>query len=237
MPKHTFAFRQFTIRQDRCAMKVGTDGVLLGAWADVGGVKSALDIGTGTGLIALMLAQRAPAAVIHAVEIDRESALQARENADASPWADRVKVIDSPIQVFAENPPVQYDLIVSNPPFFRDSLKSIRAGRNIVRHTETLSFGDLVKAVSGLLAPGGRFCFILPPGEALVFERIALSSALFKTRYREMRSRPGKPVERVLMQLERESRPPVCEPVLTLHPDDSGQRSEEYAALTSAFYL
>ena len=237
MPKERFQFRQFKIHQDRCLMKVGTDGVLLGAWAGVEGVKSILDIGAGTGLIALMLAQRAPAARVHGVELDEGSANQAAENASASPWSERIQIIHGSIQEYAESCSFPYDLIASNPPFFRNSLKSPDAGRNKVRHAETLPFADLLKAVAALLNPDGRFCLILPPSEARVFEEMALSFGLFATRICEVCSAPGKPPQRVLMQFERESRPLVKEPELSLYTDRSAIRSAEYDYLTREFYL
>ena len=218
-------------------MKVGTDGVLLGAWAGVEGVKNILDIGAGTGLIALMLAQRAPKALVDGVDLDAASGGQAAENAAASPWSERVKIIPGAIQQYAETCSGQYELAVSNPPFFRDSLKSPVDARNKVRHAEALSFGDLLRVVDKLRAPGGRLCLILPPAEGAVFEETALSFGFFATRLREVRSRPGKPVERVLMQFERESRAPVREPVLVLHLDDTARRSPAYAQLTEDFYL
>jgi len=233
----SFRFRRFTINQDRCAMKVGTDGVLLGAWASVEGVRTVLDIGTGTGLIALMLAQRSPMAEVHAVEIDADSAAQAAENAAASPWAGRVRVIHRSIQEYARDCSVPYDLIVANPPYFRDSLKSPSQARNRARHAEILTFGDLARSVSGLLAPGGRFCLILPPEESRVFEKTALVFGLYSARTRNVHSMPGKPVERVLMQFEKRSSPPIYEPAMVLQMDDPVERSAEYDNLTREFYL
>ena len=237
MPKDSFRFQQFTIRQDRCLMKVGTDGVLLGAWTPVAGARTILDVGTGTGLIALMLAQRAAGALIHAVELDAESARQAAENVAASPWADRVAVFQGDFQSFAQNALLPYDLIVSNPPFFHGDLKSPKAGRNRVRHTDTLPYGDLLCGVERLLAPGGRLCVILPEGEGRDFQQIATSFGLFVTRIQEVFGRPGKPVERVLMQLERESKPLQRASVLFVQDDTSGVRSVAYQEMTSDFYL
>lgn len=218
-------------------MKVGTDGVLLGVWAGVEGVNSILDIGAGTGLIALMLAQRAPAALVHGVELDEGSANQAAENASDSPWSERIQIIHGSIQEYAESCSIQYDLIASNPPFFRNSLKSPLAERNRIRHTETLSYGDLLKAVSRLLSFAGKFCLILPGREAKVFEETAATFGLFRTRSRNIRSKPEKPVERILLQFEREPGKFFWEPDLILHPPDSGQRTKEYLELTRGFYL
>ena len=237
MPKDQFHFQQFTIRQDRCLMKVGTDGVLLGAWTPVEGVRTILDIGTGTGLIALMLAQRAPGALIHGVELDAPSAEQAAENATASPWSDRVTIIPQGIQDYALHATTRYDLIVSNPPFFYGGLKSPKVERNRVRHAETLTFGELVKAVVHLLAPDGRFCVILPQAEGRAFQEIALSFGLFPTWIREVCGRPGKPVERLLLQFEQESRPVFRESGLIIQGEVPGVWTDSFKALTGGYYL
>ena len=148
-----FRFKQFAVRQDRCPMKVGTDGVLLGAWAEVRpGDRRMLDVGTGTGLIALMLAQRS-AARITAVDVDAECATQAAENFAASPWADRLDAVAVAVQRY--DPVERFDLIVSNPPYYVDSLLSPDEGRNTARHAAGLPFGELAAAVVRLLAPGG----------------------------------------------------------------------------------
>ena len=157
-----FRFKQFAVRQDRCPMKVGTDGVLLGAWAPVlPSDRRVLDIGTGTGLIALMMAQRMPQARIAGVDIDDVS--QARENADASPWGARLEFHRCPVQEFAAGG--AFDLIVSNPPYFVGSLTCPDAGRTAARHAVHLPFEALRDAVLRLLAPGGRFALILPSSE------------------------------------------------------------------------
>lgn len=174
-----FRFKQFAVRQDRCPMKVGTDGVLLGAWAEVRpGDRRMLDVGTGTGLIALMLAQRS-AAWITAVDIDVECATQAAENFAASPWADRLDAVSVAVQRY--DPVEKFDLIVSNPPYYVDSLLSPDEGRNTARHAAGLPFGELAAAVVRLLAPGGRFALVLPPVEMQRFRsaaRAALSRSL-----------------------------------------------------------
>ncbi len=146
-----FYFKQFTVQQDRCAMKIGTDGVLLGAWAEVTGARQVLDIGTGSGVIALMLAQRAEKALIHAVEVDEDAYGQACENVQAAPWAGRMSVFHAAIQDYVQTSGQQYDLIVSNPPFFSGGTFSASQDRNSVRHTVKLPHGDLLQAVRKLL--------------------------------------------------------------------------------------
>jgi len=172
-----FRFKQFTLHQDRCAMKVSSDACLLGAWVasqlqalHAGRVFRGLDIGTGTGLLALMVAQANPGAHLAAVEMDAAAATQAQENAQASPWSDRVVVW--PLAIQAMNVPIdgRYEAIVSNPPFFNHSLKSEKGpARNLARHTDALPYPDLWAAVARLLAPTGRFYLLLPLPEAEVF--------------------------------------------------------------------
>ena len=173
-------------------MKVGTDGVLLGAWAAVRPQdRRMLDIGTGTGLIALMLAQRAPEAHVTGVDIDDVG--QARENAAASPWSGRVAFAQCPVQEFET--PEPFDLIVSNPPFFVDSLTCPDGGRTAARHAVHLPFGDLRDAVLRLLAPGGRFAVILPTAEAERFLAVC-AGRLALVRRTDVRTTPRRPAKR-----------------------------------------
>ena len=158
-----FRFKQFAVEQDDVAMKVGTDGVLLGAWANCEGAKRILDIGTGTGVIALQMAQRNAEAQIHAVEIDEAAAKRARANFDNSPWAERLNVEQTAVQEFS--PAEKFDLIVSNPPYFVDSLLPPDTKRSTARHTHDLTFEELDNAVARLLAGDGKFALILPVTE------------------------------------------------------------------------
>lgn len=184
-------------------MKVGTDGVLLGAWAAVRPQdRRMLDIGTGTGLIALMLAQRAPEAHVTGVDIDDVG--QARENAAASPWSGRVAFAQCPVQEFET--PEPFDLIVSNPPFFVDSLTCPDRGRTAARHAVHLPFGDLRDAVLRLLAPGGRFAVILPTAEAERFLAVC-AGRLALVRRTDVRTTPRRPAKRALMEFVRAASP------------------------------
>ncbi|MFR0763893.1 MAG: tRNA1(Val) (adenine(37)-N6)-methyltransferase [Alistipes communis] len=149
-----FRFKRFTIEQDACPMKVGTDGVLLGAWVALGAAdRLLLDVGTGTGVIALMLAQRSPAAGVTALDIDAACAEQARANADRSPWGGRVTTCCAPVQEYRPEEP--FDLVVSNPPYYDRSLLPPDAGRTTARHTVALTHGELIAAACRLLAPEG----------------------------------------------------------------------------------
>lgn len=227
-----FSFKQFAIRQERCAMKVGTDGVLLGAWGPeciAGG--RILDIGTGTGVMAIMAAQRNPSARIVGVEIDDMSALQARENAEASPWADRVEIVNADIRSYEAAAP--FDLVISNPPYFVDSLKSPDSGRTTARHTVSLDFGELMSAVERLLAPDGRFAVIVPAEAA---SRVVASGRLVLRRRCDVRSKPSAGTIRTMMEFAAGycGAPEFSE--LTIG-DGKGGYTAEYVALTRDFYL
>lgn len=217
-------------------MKVGTDGVLLGAWADGNNARYALDIGTGTGLIAVMLGQRHPDLQIDAVEIDVKASGQARENMEAAPWGDRLKLIESSVQDYAAATDRRYDLIVSNPPFFTGGVLSDQQDRNHVRHTVKLSHADLLRTVRELLAPQGRFCLILPLIEGLRFEELARSYQLHLRKVLEIHPRPQKPANRLLMQLER-SAGEVERTSMSVYPETGDDWTEAYKRLTADFYL
>lgn len=157
-----FQFKQFTVYHDRCAMKVGTDGVLLGAWTDVGGVKKILDVGTGSGLISLMLAQRNKELEIDAIDIDCDAIIQTKENVEQSPFSSKIQSYNISLQDFANQSYEKYDLIVSNPPFFTQSLKSPEKGRILARHTDSLLMEELIAISSELLSESGKFSIIYP---------------------------------------------------------------------------
>lgn len=183
MSDKPFRFKEFTIAQDQCAMKVGTDGVLLGAWADISGNPfSVLDIGAGTGLIALMLAQRSNAELIDALEIDGPAHGQCVENFENSPWNDRLFCYHASLQEFAEEIEDSYDLIVSNPPFYTENVSSGNKQRDLARATQALSFTDLLDAVAVLLSETGSFHVILPFKEELEFREMAAARRLYPYR-------------------------------------------------------
>ena len=216
-------------------MKVGTDGVLLGAWAGVRpSDRRMLDIGTGTGLIALMLAQRAPKASVIGVDIDDVG--QARENADASPWGDRVAFERCAVQEFST--PELFDLIVSNPPFFVDSLTCPDEGRTAARHAVHLPFDELRDAVLRLLAPAGRFAVILPTPEAARFLTVC-AGRLALTRRTDVRTTPRHPAKRALMEFSRAdaaaTAPETSE--LVVGTGEHECYTPEYRTLTRDFYL
>lgn len=236
MPNSFFRFQQFVVYQDRCAMKVGTDSVLLGAWAKGG--RRILDVGAGTGVIALMMAQRFPQAEVMAVDIDGEACAQAVENVVASPFSGRVDVRCVAVQQLAADEAMQarFDAIVSNPPFFDNALKAKGESRLIARHTDTLPFAQLFAAVRRLLAPGGVFSAIIPFDYRSKFESEASLAGFFTSGVCALRTTPSKAVRRYLLsfQVERPEEVMMEEQILEIH---HGVRSEWYASLTQDFYL
>lgn len=235
MGSKPFQFKKFSIAQDRCTHKVGTDGVLLGAWVHIGETdKSMLDIGTGSGLIAIMFAQRAsPEAHIDAVELEAQDVQQARENVRRSPWPEKVNIHHTPLQQFF--PGKQYDLIVSNPPYFVRSLLPPDEKRTQARHAHALSFSELLENTTRLLAPGGRLGVILPYAESREFTARALDSDLFIRRQAVFRARPHKPPERLLMEFSLKKQNPEQREIILYEAGD--QWSADYKSLTGDFYL
>lgn len=215
-------------------MKVGTDAVLLGAWSDVGQSKTILDIGSGSGIISLMMAQRSnPDTRIDAVELLKNDAQQSVENIVNSPWPDKISVTHSDIRTFT--PSTKYDLIVCNPPFFSNSLLPPVEVRSRVRHDITLTLDDLISNTIRLLSPGGKLCVILPVNEGEFFIKKINTKNLFLNRLTRFYSRAGKPQERSLMEIGfiHDS---LIEDSLILY-QSKNQWTDEYRMLTSEFYL
>jgi tRNA1Val (adenine37-N6)-methyltransferase len=230
-----FQFKQFSIEQENCAMKVGTDGVLLGAWTNVeNNVSHVLDIGTGTGLLALMLAQRTNKAIIDAIEIDENSYNQATSNVNRSTWATRITVIHEPLQTY--DPQKKYDLIVSNPPYFSHSLKNPNLSRKIARHTDTLSPNELIEHTLRLLSRNGRLCVIYPTTEGLLFRKEAESKQLYCSRMTTVFPNIGAHAKRLLMEF---SLMPSAyrEDEIVIENKARHDYSTEYIMLTKDFYL
>lgn len=198
-----FRFKQFSVKQDKCAMKLGTDSVLLGAWASVGQASSILDIGTGTGVLALMAAQRNPHALVHAVELDQAAATQAQENFEASPWAARLTAVACALQDYAKAPLLPcYDALICNPPYYPPSEHTAMpaSARSLARQAATLDFQTLINCAEHLLNPEGCWSLILPSREAKTF--LALLQAPWSVRRRiEVLPRVGKQPNRELLEL------------------------------------
>ena len=231
-----FHFKQFAIYQDQCPMKVGTDGVLLGAWADVQDYASALDIGTGTGVIAIMLAQRNAQLNVSAVEIDASSCSQAHTNMQQSPFAERLIIQEYAIQDFAKQTNDTFDLIVSNPPFFTGGTISESQDRNSVRHTIKLPTGDLLSVARQLLNPQGKFCVILPYIEGLRFVDLAKSYNLHCTKMTEVKPLATKAIERLLLQFEKVEKETIIDELI-IQNKGRNNWTNQYIELTKAFYL
>ena len=229
-----FQFKQFTIQHDRCAMKVGTDGVLLGAWAPVVDCQRILDVGTGTGLIALQLAQRTTTAEITGIEIDADAAQQAKENVEQSPWNQRIHINHGDFLHYSATFP--YDLIVSNPPYFVDALHCPDQQRNTARHVGGLSYDSLFRHSRTLLQKKGSIALIIPAElEQLVMDA-AGTHGYYRIRCLRVFSKPGKPCRRLLMQFGQDPLHPFWGEELYI-TNKEGQYTTEYRGLTGDFYL
>lgn len=228
-----FTFKQFHVQHDRCAMKVGTDGVLLGCWTDVPAAGSVLDIGTGSGLIALMIAQRTNAQ-IDAIDIASDAYEQACVNFAQSPWNERLKAHIAPIQEWQHE--ALYDLIISNPPYFNNSLKNPDKGRELARHTDSLSYAELIAHSVRLLKDRGRLSIILPAEAESEVCSIADAHGLHLSRVTRVYSKECKPVRRILLSWTKQADSIVREDRLVLENAEGG-RSTQYQELAKDFYL
>ena len=235
MANSWFQFQQFRIQQERCAMKISTDAVLLGSLAQNPSPSQILDIGTGTGVIALMMAQRFPEAQVTALEIDPAAATQADENFKESPFAERLKLIPSSLQEFSTD--WSFDLIVSNPPYFPDHLKSSDPKRNLALHTDSLSFEALLHHASQLLSPSGQFWVILPPRQMGDFCKLAEEALLFPNSKIQIQDNVSKPVHREIVSFSKtKGLHSILTRVCYLKNED-GTYTDDYQQLISGFLL
>ena len=199
-----FSFKQFSLEQDRTAMKIGTDGVLLGAWTPIEkNPYSILDIGTGTGIIALMLAQRSTAEQIDALEIDEDAYEQATDNFENSPWNDRLFCFHAGLDEFVEDPEDEYDLIVSNPPFYSEDYKSSNEQRDLARFQDAMPFEDLIEAADLLLSENGIFSVIIPFKEEEKFIDLCAEVELFPLKVTRVKGIPTSEIKRSLLAFSR----------------------------------
>jgi len=228
-----FTFKQFRVLHRKSIMKVGTDGVLLGAYADCGDAKRILDIGTGTGLLCLMLAQKCDAH-IHGIEINTEAAEVAKFNVGQSPWADRIEVFLSSVQDYT--PEVKYDLVVSNPPFYTTDVVAPEKGRALARHDLSLNVSELVASVDRLLSQDGRCYVIYPTEQCQIFENEASNFGLFAVRRLYVSSRLDVPPIRTIVELSRKQCETVCD---SLYIENGARHdfSDKYKSLTRDYYL
>lgn len=228
-----FQFQQFRVEQDRCAMKISTDAVILGALASAPDPKRILDIGTGTGVIALMLAQRFIYSEIIAVELDSEAAGQARENFHMSDFASRLQLWQGKIQGFKPDEP--FELIVSNPPYFSDHLKSSDKKRNQALHTDELTFEELLEQVALLLDEEGEFWLILPPRQMKDFELLAIKRDLFPFQKFMIQDNPKKPIHRIIQSFSKKMK--EIQEISFSVKNNSGELSDFYKSLIKGFLL
>ncbi len=224
------------IHQDRCAMKLSTDAVLLGALAHQPSPEKILDVGMGTGVIGLMLAQRYPTSVVHGVEIEREAFYQASENIQGSPWRERMVIFNASLQDYSRNTLQKYDLIVSNPPYFSNHLKSENSGRNFAMHDEKLSQKDLLEGIKQLLSKDGLFWLILPVREMKRFRELTRHSSLCLSRRYLIRDSPQSDPHREICSFGKGLETGVILGEITLK-DNSGQYSQIYGELVKDFLL
>jgi tRNA1Val (adenine37-N6)-methyltransferase len=231
-----FSFKQFTVAQDRCAMKIGTDGVLLGAWTPlINNPFSILDIGTGTGIIALMLAQRSQAEQIDAIEIDDAAYEQATENFENSPWNDRLYCYHAGLDEFVDEVEEEFDLIVSNPPFYTDNFLTDNEQRNAARFESSLPFEELIQAADFFLSDNGVFSVIIPFKEEEKFTEICLQRELFPLKITRVKGSPTSEIKRSLLAFTRINQTPLIDELVI--ETARHQYTPEYVNLTKDFYL
>ncbi|TDO83620.1 tRNA1Val (adenine37-N6)-methyltransferase [Flavobacterium chryseum] len=232
-----FSFKQFSVQQDKTAMKVGTDGVLLGAWAPIHhNPFSILDIGAGTGIIALMLAQRTHAEQIDALEIDEDAYEQAVGNFESSPWSDRLFCFHAGLDEFIDEPEDEYDLIVSNPPFYSEDYKTENEQRDLARFQDAMPFEELVEAADLFLSENGIFAVILPYKEEENFIVLANEFELYPIKITRVKGTPNSSIKRSLLAFSRNENTEIEIDELTIEIDRHVY-TPEYIELTKEFYL
>ena len=232
----TFTFKQFQVNQDRCAMKIGTDGVLLGAWTPlINNPYNVLDIGAGTGILSLMLAQRSNAEQIDAIEIDEDAYEQCVENFEASPWGDKLFCFHAGLDEFVDEPEDEYDLIISNPPFYTDDYKTDNTSRDLARFEDALPFEELIEAAALLLSDNGIFSVIIPYKEEERFVSMCKELDLFPLKITRVKGTPTSETKRSLLAFCRiEQTPLIDELIIEISRHNY---TPEYIELTKEFYL
>ncbi|NLP58875.1 tRNA1(Val) (adenine(37)-N6)-methyltransferase [Lutibacter sp. B1] len=231
-----FKFKQFSIQQDKTAMKVGTDGVLLGSWVEINStIFNVLDIGSGTGLIALMLAQRSNAEVIDAIELNDEAYEQTVENFENSEWSDRLFCYHASFQEFVTEIDDKYELIVSNPPFYTSTYKELSEERAMARHSQSLKYNELLEGTAKLISEKGSCAFIIPYTEETNFIDLAMQHKLYLNRITKVKGTVNSPIKRSLMQFSF-SPNQLEESELTIELERHNY-TQEYIDLVKDFYL
>ena len=231
-----FQFKKFTIQQDRCAMKIGTDGVLLGAWCPIDNKPfSVLDIGAGTGVLSLMLAQRSNAEQIDAIEIDENAYEQCVENFEASPWSDRLFCFHAGLDEFIEEPEDEYDVIISNPPFYTEDYKTENEQRDLARFADAMPFEDLVEAANLLLSENGIFVVIIPFKEEENFLALSKDFELYPFKITRVKGTPTTEIKRSLLAFSRTKKETYVDELII--ETARHKYTEDYIVLTKDFYL
>ena len=232
-----FRFKQFSVNQDKCAMKIGTDGVLLGAWVPVDAtVRSILDVGTGTGVIALMLAQRSYAEIVDAIEIDADAYEQAVDNFETSLWGDRLFCYHASFQEFVSEIDDQYDLLISNPPFYTENFKTSNEKRDLARFEDALPFEHLLIGGMKLLSEHGKLAMIIPYKEEQELLALAEQIGLYPERITRVKGNPEKEIKRSLLLLSKIKSTEMVSDTLVIETGRH-QYTQEYIELTRGFYL
>ncbi|MCF6241800.1 MAG: methyltransferase [Bacteroidales bacterium] len=235
MSNKYFRFKQFIVYQDKAAMKVGVDSVLLGAWADFNKAKSILDIGAGTGLLSLMAAQKSKAEIT-AVEIESKSFLQAKENIELSVWKNRISLVHSSFQDFASTTTLKFDSAISNPPYFNGSYQSPLENRNIARQSNMLPLADLFSGLSKVLAPKGDFYIIYPYLQKDILISQAQNYNFYPAKILEIKPHKNKPLHRIAICFSKNKKPFKTEQ-FSIKDAKNGEYTSEYKELTKDFYL
>jgi tRNA1Val (adenine37-N6)-methyltransferase len=232
-----FSFKQFSVEQNRCAMKVGTDSVLLGAWCPIeNNPKSILDIGSGTGILSLMLAQRTNSEQIDAIEIDEDAYEQCVENFENSPWNDRLFCFHADVEEFIDEPEDEYDLIISNPPFYSEDFKTDNTQRDLARFQDALPFEILIETAALLLSENGVFAVIIPSKEETHFIELCAHYDLFPVKVTRVRGNPTSEIKRSLLAFKRYELA-ILEADELIIETARHQYTLEYIELTQNFYL
>ena len=233
----TFNFKQFSVQQDKCAMKIGTDAVLLGAWCPIDNNPfSVLDIGAGTGILSLMLAQRSHAEQIDALEIDEDAYEQCVENFEASPWSDRLFCFHAGLDEFIDEPEDEYDIIISNPPFYSEDYKTDNSQRDLARFQDAMPFEELIEATNLLLSENGIFAVIIPFKEEERFINLCAEVELFPVKVTRVKGSHTTPIVRSLLAFKRYELSVLTADELVIEINRH-EYTDDYINLTKDFYL
>ncbi len=234
MASSFFQFKEFKVHHDLCAMKVGADGVTIAAWVDVSSAKTVLDVGCGSGLIALMIAQRSHADIV-AIDIDEQSVKQTQINISNSPWSDKIIAQHISLQNYAKESNMKFDVIVSNPPYFSNSLKANNEARTMARHNDSLPWLELIDSSKLLLNESGKLVLILPINEGKLLTDIAKEKGFYCSKQIEVKPLPDKEPKRMLLEFQLENT--VCQEGELILEIERGQYSPEYTELVKDYYL